>query len=151
MKVWQTLLLFLLLSASAIAQEVNAQAVADAPKKFYQAVNAKDYPAAWSLLTEGSKSRLSEAIAADAKMEARAVRAMFDGNAPELQAGFWESFRTQSRPDLLVQLSFTYIGPSEAGFLVRMGGPNGGGKDTTDLLVKDENGYKFGLTETMKY
>lgn len=151
MKAWHRLLLLLLFTAPALSQEVDQQAIIDTPKRFYQAVNARDYPSAWSLLTETSKSRLSAAIAQDAKLEATAVRAMFEGNAPELRDGFWESLRAQSHPELLVQATYTFVGPQDGGFVVRLSGPNSKPEEALDMLVKDENGYRFGLTETMKY
>ena len=152
MRIWQTLLLLLLLSSSAVlAQNVDPQAAADTPKKFYQSLSAKDYAGCWALLTEGSKSKLSSKIGEDAKLEASAVREMFDRNASELQNGFWEALRTQSQPELIVQGTFTYVGPKDGALIVRVSDPGGKAEDAMDLIVKDENGYKYGLTETMNY
>ena len=152
MKAWQTLvLLLLLLSTSAVlAENVDPQAAADTPKKFYQSLSAKDYAGCWALLTEESKASLSSRIGEDAKMEATAVRALFESNAPELQGGFWEALRTQSHPEFIVQDTFTYVGPGEGGGLViRATEPGGKPEEATDYIVKDESGYKYGLTETM--
>lgn len=150
MRIWQTLLLLLLLSTSGVlAQNVDPQAAADAPKKFYQLLNAKDYAGCWSLLTEASKASLASSIAADAKMETAAVRTMFEGNAPELQNGFWEALRTGSKPEIMVQATYTYVGPKDGALIVRLGEPGGKPEEALDMIVKDENGYKYGLTETM--
>lgn len=142
------LLAFVLLIASSAGAEVNPEAAAQAPLKFYQAVNAKNYAAAWGLLTEASKSRLTILVAEDAKQTPAEIRNLFDSSDPRIQAGFWDSFRGSAKPELYVTFAYKYTGDKAGSHVIQASDPGSQNGKTLDLVVKDEGGYKFGLVET---
>jgi hypothetical protein len=137
---------FLVLHSPCLA-EVDAQAAAETPRKFFQAVNAKDYGGAWNLLTEDSKSRITTMVADDAKLPATDIRQMFDANDARLQAGFWDSLRGGGLVQQSLALQYQYTGEKDGALIVSAAAPSG----PVEMIVKDEGGYKFGLAETYKF
>jgi hypothetical protein len=139
---------FLLLSAVAWAEGIDANAVAQTPARFYWAVQVKDYAQAWSLLTEATKARLAAVVAEEAKMPTPDVRALFEKSDPSVCQGFWESFRTGTRAELFVGLTYTYAGDMEGAHIVEVTDPGSTQNKPLQMIVKDEGGYKYGLAET---
>lgn len=123
------------------------------PQLFYRAVEVKDYLTAWSLLTEASKVRIVSMVADEAKMSVAEVRALFDGNAQEIQDGFWASFREGDQVKLILSLNLQYSGQKDGFHVISATMPEekGGNGQTMDILVKDENGPKFGIAETFQF
>ncbi len=133
-----------------LAQEGGA-AAAEAPKAFFQAVNAQDFGTAWGLMTEASKNRISTLLSEETKLSVPEQRALFDNNDPKVQTQFWNDFRESSKANLYVGFTYTYGGPGEDGLeVVKVSAPQATEGQTIDLFVKNEGGYKFGLVETFK-
>lgn len=143
------LALLFLLGAPVIAQDGNA--AAEAPKAFFQAVNGQDFGTAWSLLTEGSKARISTLMAQETKLPLAEQRALFDNNDPKVQTQFWNDFRESSKASLYVGFTYTLAGEGENGLeVVKVSSPQNPDGQAIDLFVKNEGGYKFALAETFK-
>jgi hypothetical protein len=141
-------LLLLLASAPALAQ-VDAQAAAQVPLRFFQSINGKDYATAWSLLTEASKTRLSTLVAEEAKVPVEEVRQLFDSNDPAITGSFWADFRSSARPDIYLTRSYNYAADRDGFNVISLTKPGEeGGDNSLELLVKNENGYKFALVES---
>lgn len=143
-------LLFLLAPAWA---DTSPQAAVDVVKDFYRAVDAQDYPKAWSLLTEASKVRIVAMVAEEAKMPVEQVRALFDTTAQEVKDGFWASFREGEQTKLILSLDLQYGGEKDGFHVISATMPEekGGNGQSLDILVKDENGPKFGIAETFQF
>lgn len=145
-------LCLLLLLAPAWA-DTSPQAAVDVVKDFYHAVDAQDYPKAWSLLTEASKVRIVSMVADEAKMSVAEVRALFDGNAQEVRDGFWASFREGDQVKLVLSLNLQYSGQKDGFHVISatMPAEKGGNGQSLEILIKDENGPKFGIAETFEF
>ena len=147
-----SLLLALLLLVSAPGRaEVDAQAAAQAPLKFYQSVNGKDYATAWSLLTEASKARLTALLANETKQPEAEVRELFETSDPSICAAFWDEFRNSARPDIYASLNYSYTGDRDGAHVISLTKPDSTDGNKLELLVKNEGGYKFALVESYNF
>ncbi len=145
--------LFLLFLLTPTWADTSPQAAVDVVKNFYHAVDAQDYPKAWSLLTEASKVRIVALVAEEAKMPAEQIRPLFDSTAQEVKDGFWDSFRNGEQTKLILSLDLQYGGQKDGFHVVSATMPveKGGNGQSMDILVKDESGPKFGIAETFGF
>ena len=143
-------LLLLLAPASA---ETTPQGAVDVIKTFYNAVDAQEYPTAWSLLSEASKARIVGMVAEEAEMPVPDIRAMFDNTTDDIRDGFWKSFRDGEQTKLILSLDLKYAGQKDGFHIVSatMPAEEGGNGQTLEILIKDENGPKLGLAETFQF
>lgn len=137
------LALALLLALPATATEPLGGGPASAVKGFFHAVAQKQYGAAWKLLSESSKATICQSIARDEKMDAGEVRRLFESNDVSIQNGFWESFRVNSKCEVL------------AGSVFQSGAVDGNRADVTVRgasavfrAVREQGSWRFGLMET---
>jgi hypothetical protein len=78
-------------------------------KKFWVAVNDRQYPVAWSLLSEHSKQVFCSEIAAQPSthLSTAQVHALFDKNDKALVNGFWSTFHDVTRADIYATGTFS--------------------------------------------
>jgi len=137
-------LLVLLVLMSCLVAPAKAQDPAHAVKGFFQAVSARDYGRAWALLSSSSQNRIVTMVARDEQMSTEAVRRLFETRDPSVCAGFWDSFRTSSRSEVLA--SRTFLSGQVAGNRgsVRMEGND----ERNFVTVLEEGSWRFGLMES---
>lgn len=93
------LLRFLFFLLCFLPQVVFAKPVltpAEAPQRFFRALEAMDFAEAWASLTATSQSQFIEkliAIEKDPKLTPSLVKQLFDNNDKSLQLGFWAALR----------------------------------------------------------
>ena len=138
------LALTLLLAGPVHATRVNQPDPAQAVKGFFQAVDGQDYAQAWGLLSSQSRTTLVNLIARDEKMEPEAVLRLFETNAPDIRAGFWESFRNSSGASVLAAGTFTTVETNGNRARVQMQGR----EQVPFQAFLEQGSWRFGLVET---
>jgi len=84
-------------AAPSAATSGNFSTPTDAVKTFYEAVNNETYDIAWSSLTQKSQAKIVDMVATDEKLDASAVKNLFDTNDAAIRKGFWSSFKNSSK------------------------------------------------------
>lgn len=133
--------------------DTTPQSAVDVIKTFYNAVDAQDYPKAWSLLSEASKSRIVAMVAEEAKLPNEQIRQMFDQTTEDIRDGFWASFRDGDQAKMILSLDLQYAGEKDGFHVVSatMPAEKGGNGQSMEILIKDENGPKFAIAETFQF
>ncbi|PIQ25492.1 hypothetical protein COW36_20825 [bacterium (Candidatus Blackallbacteria) CG17_big_fil_post_rev_8_21_14_2_50_48_46] len=139
------LAIFCLLAPSVMAKP--ALTPAEAPVRFFKALEAMDFAEAWQSLTLQSQQEIIEKIIAtekNPKLTPVLVRQLFDSNDKTLQLGFWASFRHHIGFNDWLKQKFELektISGTEARIKTLPA--------KISLVVRNESGeWKFGFTET---
>jgi hypothetical protein len=91
-----TLSILALALLAPLADAKPALVPAEAPVRFFKALEAMDFAEAWQSLTAQSQAQMVETVIAtekDPKLTPVLVRQLFESNDKTLQMGFWASFR----------------------------------------------------------
>jgi hypothetical protein len=141
---------FVLVALVAAASPWHAAGAQDAQsavalRAFFAAVAAKDYATAWSAFSAKTQGWVAQSIADSANMTAAEVRKLLDANDDRVQRGFWDSFRTSSKPERFAQVAMNPgIAPGGDG-AVQL---TVDGQQMTVLMSKEAGGWKVGWMET---
>ncbi len=142
---------FLFVFTSFAAAEVDTRAIAQTPLNFYKAIQAQNYIMGWNLLSEASKARISTVLAEDLKTTPQQARALIEADDARVRKGFWEPFRTAANVDIYLGFQYEYVGLENGVHLVRLSQPGAKDGKPSNVVVTEENGYKFGMVETYKF
>lgn len=148
MNIHLLLSLFLLFGMSPVA--VCAKPVltpAEAPQRFFRALEAMDFGEAWASLTAQSQLQIVEKLIAtekDPKLTPVLVRQLFDNNDKTLQLGFWASLRHHIGVSDWLKQKFE-LEKTLSGTEARVKALPA----RISLVVRNESGeWKFGFAET---
>ena len=145
MRLLLTLLLFSLCALPTLAKPVLTPA--EAPLRFFKALEAMDFAEAWlSLSAESQQQMITKILSTekDPKLTAESVRQLFERNDRSLQLGFWAGLRYHIGVSDWLKQKFELdktLSDSEARLLALPA--------RVPLRVKNEKGeWKFGFSES---